>query len=110
MAQSLGLGTALIGLPTPAAAANRLDRLILLATFWVVTLGGPLIGAGLGLLAVVDAELRIREWDVSARMRLPTQSGHPGLRVALILVGISALLFVGMAGHLAADCLLGSDC
>lgn len=46
-----------------------------LATFWAVILGGPAAASLLGALAGVEAELRIENWEISARLRLPAPPG-----------------------------------
>jgi hypothetical protein len=106
---SVGLASPLNALPKPAAA-TLFGRLVLLAIFWAVTLVGPLVAAVLGTFAAVDAELRIEHWEISARVRLPAPPWTGYQLVAVVLLVVGALLFVAMAGHLAADCMLGGDC
>jgi hypothetical protein len=110
LATALGLGQPLASLPTPGQAATRLERLLLLGTFWAITLAGPLAAAVLGVLAVVEVELVVDGWDVRLRLRLPAPPWRGRQLIALLLVGLASVLFVAMAGHLAADCLLGADC
>jgi hypothetical protein len=108
--QSVGLGRPLDLLPIPAAAPTRLDRLLLLGTVWLLTLGCPLAAFVLGVLGLVDAELHIAAWEITVRVRLPAPPWSWLSLLALLLIGVSAALFAAMAGHLAADCLLGGDC
>jgi hypothetical protein len=110
IAQSIGLGHPLDRLPAPASAATRLDRLLLLGAVWMLSLGGPLAAFAGSLLALVDAELRVEPWELSARLRLPAPPWERSQVTALLLLALGALLFAAMAGHLAADCLLGGDC
>jgi hypothetical protein len=81
-----------------------------LAVFWAITLGGPMLALLAGGAATLDAELRIEHWEVSGRVRIaaPRWTGYRLL--ALGVVAVAALLFIAMAGHLAADCLIGGDC
>ena len=48
--------------------------------------------------------------DVSARVRLPAAPWRLHQLLAAIPLAFGAVLFVAMAGHLAADCVLGGDC
>jgi hypothetical protein len=107
---SVGLASPLDALPKPATAATPFERLALLAIFSIVTLGGPLAAAVLGAFAAVDAELRIERWEISARVRLPAPPWTGSRLPALVLLAVGAVLFLAMAGHLTADCVLGGDC
>jgi hypothetical protein len=108
--QSVGVGHPLDALPVPAAAATRPDRLLLLGTFLAVTLGDPLAAFLLGVLAVVDAEIHVEHWEITARLRPPAPPWRWLQLLTLLLLALGAVLFLAMAGHLAADCLLGGDC
>lgn len=107
---SVGLASRFDELPKPASAATPLERLTLVAIFSIVTLGGPLVAAVLGAFAAVDAELRIEHWEVTARVRVPAPPWTGSRLLALVLVAVGAVLFMAMAGHLTADCVLGGDC
>ena len=97
-------------LPTPAAAFSPFERLMRLSAFWSITLGGPMLALVAGAAAALDAELRIEHWEISARLRLAPPPWTHNQLIALAVIAIGALLFMAMAGHLAADCLIGGDC
>ncbi|HLZ25553.1 MAG TPA: hypothetical protein VKQ30_25800 [Ktedonobacterales bacterium] len=100
----------MIDLPVPAAATNRPERLLLLLAFLAVTLVLPLLAVLSGVLATTSFELRISGWEITARVRLPAPPWTPRQLVIAVLLLVGAALFLAMAGHLAADCLLGADC
>jgi hypothetical protein len=110
LAQVFGAGHPLAGLPTPSSATTRLERLVLLGTYWCVTLGGPAIAFTLGLLALIDAELHVEGWEITGRVRLPPPPWCWPQALGMLVLLIGGVLFLAMAGHLAADCVLGSDC
>jgi hypothetical protein len=107
---SLGIGFSLDALPKPVASPTLLIRLMWLGIFWAATLGGPLAAVVLGAFGAIDAELRIEHWEISARVRLPAPRWRLHQLLAVVLLAFGALLFVAMAGHLAADCVFGGDC
>ena len=107
---SLGIGYPLDALPKPAASPTLLARLTWLAIFWAATLGGPLAAVVLSAFGAIDAELRIEHWEISARVRLPAPPWRLHQLLVVLLLAFGAVLFVAMAGHLAADCVLGGDC
>ena len=107
---SLGIGFSLDALPKPVASPQLLARFTWLAIFWAATLGGPLAAVVLGAFGAIDAELHIEHWEISARVRLPAPPWRRHQLLAAILLAFGAVLFVAMAGHLAADCVLGGDC
>jgi len=110
LADSIGMSHLLIDLPVPAAATNRPERLLLLLAFLAVTLVLPLLAVLSGVLATTSFELRISGWEITARVRLPAPPWTPRQLVIAVLLLVGAALFLAMAGHLAADCLLGADC
>ena len=110
MADSLGITHLLTVLPVPATATNRLERLLLLGTFLTVTLVFPLLAVLSGVLATISFDLRITEWAITASLRLPRPAWTLPQLGATILLLVAAILFVAMAGHLAADCVFGTDC
>jgi hypothetical protein len=107
---SLGIGFSLDALPKHVASPTLVARLTWLAVFWAATLGGPLAAVVLGAFGTLDAELRIEHWEISARVRLPAPPWRLHQLLAAILLAFGTVLFVAMAGHLAADCVLGGDC
>jgi hypothetical protein len=107
---SLGITHLLTALPTAANASSRPERLLLLVTFLVATLGLPGVAVLSGALAILAIDLRIARWEVTARLRFPAPSWTLPQLVALVLLLGAAALFMAMAGHLAADCLVGTDC
>jgi hypothetical protein len=66
LVQTLGIAHPLDGFPTPAAAPDRLERLVLLVAFLILTVCGPLAAFVLGLLAVIDGELRVEHWEINS--------------------------------------------
>jgi hypothetical protein len=78
--------------------------------FLTVMLALPLAAALLGALATVAFELRIASWEITARLRLPVPPWTLPQVVAVTLLVLGAMLFLAMAGHLAADCFFGTDC
>ncbi len=110
LADSIGLTHLLAYLPVPAAGTNRPERLLLLDTFLAVTLVLPLLAVLSGVLATASFDLRISDWEITARVRLPAPPWTPRHLLVAVLLLVGAALFVAMAGHLAADCLLGTDC
>jgi hypothetical protein len=109
-ADSIGITHLLTYLPMPAAATSRPERLLLLDTFRAVTLVLPLVAVLSGVLATVSFDLRIGNWEITARVRLPAPPWTLRQVIAAVLRLVGASLFVAMAGHLAADCVLGADC
>ena len=107
---SLGITHLLTALPTPSEASSRPERLMLLATFLVTTLGLPVLAVLAGALAILALELQVFRWEMTARLRLPALPWTVQQLVALVLLLVAAGLFTAMAGHLAADCLFGTDC
>ena len=107
---SLGFAYPLTLLPAPAAASSGVERLTRLVIFWAITLGGPLVAFVAGAAAAVDAELRVEPWEVSVRIRVPAPLWTGYRLLALALVAVAGILFIAMAGHMAADCILGGDC
>ena len=110
LADSLGITHVLMSLPVPAAATSRPERLLLLDVFLMIMVVLPLLAALSGLLATVALELRISNWQVTARLRLPTPPWTIVQLAAVLLLLLGAILFLAMAGHLAADCIFGTDC
>ena len=110
MADSLRITHLLTVLPVPATATSRPERLLLLGTFLTVMLVFPLVAVLSGVLATISFDLRITEWEITARLRLPRPPWTLPQLVASILLLVAAILFVAMAGHLAADCVFGTDC
>ena len=94
----------------PATATSRLEHLLLLATFLSVMLVFPIVAALAGALATISFELRIVNWEITARLRLPTPPWTLAQVTAGLLLVVGAVLFAAMVGHLAADCLFGTDC
>ena len=103
--ESLGLGRPLSSFAS-LIPATHLGHALELG----VTVGGPLLAAALCLLALAEAEVRLGEWEIAARLRLPAPPWSRAQVVAGLLFAIGALLFLAMTGHLAADCVLGGDC
>ena len=110
LADSLGLTRTLAILPTPATATSRPERLLLLATFLSVMLVMPIVAVLAGALATMSFELRIINWEITASFRLPSPPWALRQVAAGLLLLAGAVLFAAMAGHLAADCLFGTDC
>ena len=110
LADSLGITHLLIYVPIPSTAPSRPERLLLLDAFFTVTLVLPFFAAVSSVLATVAFDLRITSWEVAARVRLPAPPwALRHLLVAVLLLG-AMILFIAMAGHLAADCMFGTDC
>jgi hypothetical protein len=110
LADSLGVTHVLTYVPVPATATSRLERLLLVDTFLTATLVLPLLAVLSGVLATVSFELRIASWEITARLRLPTPPWTLVQLAAIVLIVFGAALFLAMAGHLGADCVLGTDC
>jgi len=110
LADTLGITHMLSGLPIPAAATSRPERLLLLGTFLSAMLVLPLVAVLSGVLATIAFELQVADWEITARLRLPVPPWTLPQLVAGTLLVLGALLFLAMAGHLAADCLFGTDC
>ena len=110
IADSLGITRLLTLLPVPATATNRPERLLLLGTFLTVTLVFPLLAVLSGVLATISFDLRISEWEITASLRLPRPPWTPRQLVATAILLVAAILFAAMAGHLAANCVFGTDC
>jgi hypothetical protein len=110
LADSIGITHLLTYLPVPAAATSRPERLLLLDTYLAVTLVLPLLAVLSGVLATASFDLRITGWEITARVRLPAPPWTLRQLVVAVLLPVGAALFLAMAGHLAADCLLGADC
>lgn len=110
LGESLGLTHLLTALPTPSNVASRPERLVLLASFLTVTMGLPLVGVLAGGLAILAIELQVVRWEITARLRLAAPPWTLTQLAALVLLLAAAGLFMAMAGHLAADCLFGTDC
>ena len=110
LADALGLTHLLNALPVPATASIRSERLLLLTMFLAVMLLFPLIAALSGFLATIAFELQVANWEISARLRLPAPPWSKSQLLAVALLALGALLFMAMAGHLAADCVFGNDC
>jgi hypothetical protein len=110
LADSLGLTRTLALLPVPATATSRPDRLVLLATFLSVMLVLPIVAVLASALATISLELRIINWEITANLRLPTPPWTLTQVAAGLLLLVGAVLFAAMAGHLAADCMFGTDC
>jgi hypothetical protein len=109
LADSIGIHL-LTYLPMPAAATNRSERLLLLDTFLAVTLVLPLFAVVSGVLAAASFDLRITGWEITVRVRLPAPPWTLRQVLLAVLLLIGAAVFLAMAGHLAADCVLGTDC
>ena len=110
LADSLGLTRTLAMLPVPATATSRPERLLLQATFLSVMLVLPFLAVLAGAMATISVELRIINWEITASLRLPTPPWTLTQVAAGLLLLVGAVLFGAMAGHLAADCLFGTDC
>ena len=110
LADSLGITHVLTGLAVPATASSRAERLLLLDAFLTLMLVFPLVAALSTLLATVSFDLRIANWEITASLRLPPPPWTLWQLVAAAFLLVAAMLFVAMAGHLAADCILGTDC
>jgi hypothetical protein len=110
LASSLGIATLITALPTPATMTTRFERLVVLDTVLAVMLVLPALAVLASVLATVAVELRIAGWEITARLRLPAPPWRSTQVAALLLIVVGALLFLAMAGHLAADCLFGTDC
>jgi hypothetical protein len=110
LADSLGITRTLAMLPVPAAAATRPERVLLLAIFLGVMLVLPIVAMLAGALATISFELRIINWEITATLRLPAPPWSVTQVAAVVLLLLAAVLFTAMAGHLAADCLVGTDC
>jgi hypothetical protein len=109
-ADSLGITHMLNTLPVPTTAISRPERLLLLHAFLTVTLALPLVAVLSGVLATVSFDLRITNWEITARVRLPAPPWTPAQLIVAVLLLIAVLFFTAMAGHIAADCLFGTDC
>jgi hypothetical protein len=110
LADSLGITHVLTCLPVPSTATSRPERLLLLDSFLTVTLVLPLLAVLSGLLATVSFDLQIASWEISARVRLSAPPWRMPQVVGAALLLLGAVLFLAMAGHLAADCVFGTDC
>ena len=103
IAAALGLGVPLdevAALPLPAR------RLV----FLTLTLAAPAAAGLCGALAVLGGELRAERYELTARLTLPRPPLHRTQVCALLVLVGGIGLAAAMAGHLAADCLLGGDC
>ena len=85
--------------------------LLLLATALSVMLVFRILAALAGALATISFELRIVNREITARLRLPT----PPWTLAQVTAGSAPWWgqyssLAAMVGHLAADCLFGTDC
>jgi hypothetical protein len=110
LAESLGLTRILATLPVPATAPSRPERLLLVALFMSLMLVLPVLAVLAGALATISFEVRIVNWEITASLRFPTPPWTLTQWAAGLLLVAAALLFAAMAGHLAADCLFGTDC
>lgn len=110
LANLVGIAHLLTYLPVPTTATSRIERLMLVDTFLTATLVLPLLAVLCGVLATVSFDLRIASWEITARLRLPAPPWTLGQMAAVVLLLLGAALFVAMAGHLAADCVFGTDC
>jgi hypothetical protein len=110
LADSFGITHLLTFLPVPSTATSRPERLLLLDSFLTVTLVLPVLAVLSGLLATVSFDLQIASWEISARVRLPSPPWRMPQLVGAALLLLGAVLFLAMAGHLAADCVFGTDC
>lgn len=70
----------------------------------------PIVAVLAGALATISFELRIINWEITASLRLPTPPWTLTQVAAGLVLVVGAILFAAMAGHLAADCLFGTDC
>ena len=105
LASALGLvsGAPDFGLVALPLAQRRL-------IFWALTLLLP-AGAGVAAaLGVLGGVVRAEGYELSARLALPRPPLGLGQVLGLLILVAAAGLFVAMAGHLAADCILGGDC
>src|ERR1051326_4241050 len=109
LANSVGIHL-LAYVPAPATAATRAERLLLLDAFLAVTLVLPLLAVISGVLAVAHFDLRITGWEITARVRLPAPPWTLRHLAVAVLLLVGTAVFLAMAGHLAADCVLGTDC
>jgi hypothetical protein len=110
LANSLGIMPVLTLLPAPTAATSRPERLLLMDTFLLVMLALPLLAVLCGVLATMSLDLRIAMWEVTASLRLSAPAWTLAQVAAAVLLLLGAVLFLAMAGHLAADCVFGTDC
>ena len=110
LADSVGLTRTLAMLPVPSAATGRPERILLQATFLGVMLVLPVATVLACALATITFELRIINWEITASVRLPIPPWTLTQVAAALLLVVAAVLFAAMAGHLAADCLFGTDC
>jgi len=110
LADSLGITHVLTALPGPATATSRPERVLLLCIFLTVVLVLPLLAALSGVLATISFDLRVANWVVTASLRLPAPPWNMAQLTAAALLVVGAALFLAMAGHLAADCVFGTDC
>ena len=110
LANSLGITHLVAYLPAPATATSRPERLLLIDAFLTLTLALPLLAVLSGLLATVSFDLRITSWEITAKLRLPSPPWTLVQLAAAALLLLGSLLFLAMAGHLAADCVFGTDC
>lgn len=110
LADSLGITHLLAGVPVRATATTHAERLLLVDTFLTVTLALPLLAVLASVLAIISFDLRIANWEVTARLRLPAPPWTLAQLASVALVLLGAILFVAMAGHLVADCVFGTDC
>jgi hypothetical protein len=101
LVEALGVGRPL-NLLAPTPAIGRV-----LAAILVV---GPLLAAGAAALALADAEVRVEHWELTARLRMPPPPWRAQDLIAAVVLVLGGVLFVAMAGHLAADCALAGDC
>src|SRR5438067_10268857 len=56
-----------------------------------LTLVGPLMAGALSALALVEAELRLEDWEISGRVRLPAPPWGAAQLVAGLLLGLGVL-------------------
>jgi hypothetical protein len=62
------------------------------------------------VLATLSFDLRITNWEITARVRLPAPPWTLSQLIVGVLLLIAVVLVLAMAGHLAADCVFGTDC
>ena len=110
LGDSIGITRVLTDLPVPASATSRPARVLLVFAFLTVMLVFPFLSALASVLATVSFDLRVGNWEINARLRLPAPPWTLPQVVAAALLVVAAVLFVAMAGHLAADCFFGTDC
>jgi hypothetical protein len=110
LADSLGLSRTLAMLPVPGMATSRPERLLLQATFLSVMLVLPIVAVLAGALATISFQFRIINREITASLRLPIPPWTLTQVAAGLVLLVGAILFAAMAGHLAADCLFGTDC